>query len=90
MLVLSAQGDEQIRFNRDVRPILSENCFACHGQDAKHRKAKLRLDEREGALADREGVRAIVPADLAQSEAWARITSTDKDEVMPPRSPTKN
>ena len=72
MLVLSAQADEKVRFNRDVRPILSENCFACHGQDAEHRKAKLRLDEREEALAYREGIRAIVPTDLDQSEAWIR------------------
>jgi hypothetical protein len=84
LLVLSAQADEQVRFNRDVRPILSENCFACHGQDAKHRKAKLRLDEREVALADRDGVRAIVPGDLEQSELWARINEKDEDVVMPP------
>ena len=80
----SLAAEDDIRFNRDVRPILSENCFACHGQDKKHRKAKLRLDERAGALADRDGVRAIVPGDLAKSEAWARIISKDKDEVMPP------
>ena len=75
---------EQVSYNRDVRPILSENCFACHGQDPKHRKAKLRLDDRAGALADRDGVRAIVPGDLAKSEAWARIISDDEDDVMPP------
>ena len=80
----SLVADNGIRFNRDVRPILSENCFACHGQDAKHRKAKLRLDERAEALADRDGVRAIVPGDLEKSEAWARIISKDEDEVMPP------
>ena len=79
-----AMGAELVRFNRDVRPILADNCFACHGQDAKHRKAKLRLDQSEGALAERDGVRAIVPGDLAKSEAWARITSKDEDEVMPP------
>ncbi|MEC9123739.1 MAG: DUF1549 domain-containing protein, partial [Verrucomicrobiota bacterium] len=75
---------EQVSYNRDVRPILSENCFACHGQDPKHRTAKLRLDDRAGALADRDGVRAIVPGDLAKSEAWARIISDDEDDVMPP------
>ena len=79
----SLVADNGIRFNRDVRPILSENCFACHGQDAKHRKAKLRLDERAGALVDRDGVRAIAPGDLEKSEAWARIISKDEDEVMP-------
>ena len=63
-----------VQFNRDVRPILSDKCFACHGFDAKHRKADLRLDTPEGATADRKGVRAIVPGDLAKSELWARIT----------------
>ena len=73
-----------ITFNRDVRPILSNNCFACHGFDEKERKADLRLDTPEGALADLGGYRAIVPGDLANSEAWQRITSEDDDEVMPP------
>ena len=84
VLPFLSNGEEKVFFNRDVRPILSENCFACHGLDAKHRKANLRLDERAGALADRDGVRAIVPGDLAKSEAWARIISKDEDEVMPP------
>ncbi|MFP6885965.1 MAG: c-type cytochrome domain-containing protein, partial [Opitutales bacterium] len=77
-------ADDGILFNRDVRPILADNCFACHGRDAKKRKAKLRLDQSEGALAERDGVRAIVPGNLEQSELWARILSKDKDEVMPP------
>jgi mono/diheme cytochrome c family protein len=73
-----------IEFNRDVRPILSDKCFACHGLDAKARKADLRLDLADSAVADRKGVRAIVPGDLAKSAAWARIITEDKDEVMPP------
>ncbi|SVA62149.1 uncharacterized protein METZ01_LOCUS115003, partial [marine metagenome] len=77
-------ADDGIRFNRDVRTILADNCFACHGQDAKKRKAKLRLDQSEGALVERDGVRAIVPGDLAKSEVWARINEKDEDEVMPP------
>ena len=81
-LLVSAEDD--IRFNRDVRPILADNCFACHGPDAKKRKAKLRLDQREGALADRDGSRAIVPGNLKESELWRRINSDDPDEVMPP------
>src|SRR5688500_1175412 len=71
-------------FNRDVRPILSENCFACHGFDEAAREADLRLDVAESALADRDGVRAIVAGDPEASEAWRRITSDDESEVMPP------
>jgi mono/diheme cytochrome c family protein len=73
-----------ISFNQDIRPILAENCFSCHGSDAQHRKAKLRLDQAASAMADRAGIRAVVPRDLARSEIWTRITSTDEDEVMPP------
>ncbi len=74
----------KIQFNRDIRPILSENCYACHGFDPKHRSAKLRLDTHEGATEDRDGARAIVPGDVLKSEAWLRIISEDPDEVMPP------
>ena len=74
----------KVEFNRDVRPILSENCFACHGFDPKHREGGLRLDTFEGATENRDGSRGIVPGDLAQSDAWQRIISNDKDEVMPP------
>ena len=74
-----------IRFNRDVLPILADHCHACHGPDKAARKAGLRLDRREAALAELEsGARAIVPGDAAQSELWKRITSEDRDEVMPP------
>jgi len=76
-------------FTRDIRPILSENCFACHGQDAKKRKGKLRLDKGDAATAERDGVQAIVPGNLEESEAWARILSEDEDEVMPPRDSHK-
>src|ERR1700679_3547359 len=72
-----------LSFNRDVRPILSDKCFACHGFDPKARKADRRLDPPEGATAEIDGVRAIVPGDLKNSEAWARITSDDADDVMP-------
>ena len=75
---------DKIVFNRDVRPILSENCFKCHGPDQKARKAERRLDTREGALAENEGVRAIVPGNLPVSEMHLRIHSEDKDEKMPP------
>ncbi len=73
-----------IDFNRDIRPVLSGNCFQCHGPDAAKRKAGLRLDTRESATEARDGVRAIDPADLARSELLARITATDPDTRMPP------
>lgn len=75
---------EKIEFNRDVRPILSENCFRCHGFDPAKREADLRLDTREGALAETDGVRAVVPGDLAKSELHLRIHTDDKDDLMPP------
>lgn len=74
----------EISFNRDIRPILSENCFACHGFDAKKRKAELRLDVAEGAFVEHDGVVAIKPKDLEKSELWVRINSDDPNEVMPP------
>jgi hypothetical protein len=80
----AAQPQPQISFNRDVRPILSENCFACHGFDPKHRQADLRLDTFDGATENHDGVRGIIPGDPSQSAAWQRIISTDPDEVMPP------
>lgn len=73
-----------IQFDRDVLPILSDKCFACHGTDANQRKSGLRLDLRDGAMAEKEGVRAISPGDLSRSEVWRRITTDDPDEVMPP------
>jgi len=83
-LVWSSPADAKVSFNREIRPILSEQCFSCHGFDAKHRKADLRLDTREGALADNDGVRAIIPGDPAKSELWKRLLSQDPEEVMPP------
>ena len=78
-------AEDKIQFNRDIRPILSENCFACHGLDAKKREAKLRLDSAEGAFKPNDdGDLAIKPGDLAKSGLWERINSTDKDDVMPP------
>ncbi len=73
-----------VDYNRDVRPILSDNCFSCHGFDEKAREAKLRLDVPDSAYAERDGTIAIKPGDLKTSEAWLRIVSDDKDEVMPP------
>ncbi len=75
---LAAPG--KVDFNREVRPILSENCFACHGPDKGVRKAKMRLDQRESAL-DKE---AFVPGQPEKSELIARVVSTDPEEIMPP------
>jgi hypothetical protein len=71
-------------FNRDIRPILSENCFLCHGQDPEHRGGDLRLDIREEAVAARDEGAAIVPGKPAESAIMKRILSKDPDMVMPP------
>ena len=79
-------ADQPVDFNRDVRPLLSDRCYGCHGPDAdKGRKAGLRLDEPEGATKKlKSGERAVVPGDLEQSEMIKRIRSADPEEVMPP------
>jgi hypothetical protein len=79
-----ADGENKVDYIRDVRPILSNNCFKCHGPDEAARKAELRLDTEEDALADRGGYRAIDPHDPAESELLIRIASTDEEERMPP------
>ena len=81
---LSALSAEDLRFNRDIRPILSENCFFCHGQDPKHREADLRLDQRSEAIKDNDGVFAIVPGHPEKSEILKRMVSHDPDDQMPP------
>ncbi len=83
MVAACGLGDP-VSYNRDVRPILSENCFSCHGFDEHGRKAKLRLDRREDAVAPREDGPAIAPGKLAGSLAWQRIISDDPDDLMPP------
>jgi hypothetical protein len=82
-------ADSALSFNRDIRPILSSKCFACHGFDAKKRQADRRLDTAEGANEEHDGVRAIVPGDLSRSELWRRVTSKDEDEMMPPPASNK-
>ncbi|CAN5383614.1 DUF1553 domain-containing protein [soil metagenome] len=73
-----------ISFNRDVRPILADHCFACHGPDKNARKADLRLDVEEDARADRGGYRAITPGKVSESELISRINSHDPAQRMPP------
>src|SRR5215204_2497284 len=74
-----------IDFNRDIRPILSDNCFACHGPDENKRKAKLRLDVKDDAFKPtKSGNFAIVPGDVSKSKLVERISTKDPDEVMPP------
>jgi len=80
---------DEVRFDRDIKPILSDKCFHCHGPDEKHREAKLRLDLKEHALADRNGVPAFKAGDLEASEAWYLINSDDPDEKMPPPKSNK-
>src|SRR5262245_30493193 len=72
----------RVDYNRDVRPILAENCFKCHGRDEKARKAGLRLDTREGLLGETSTGRAVVPKDPAKSDLIARISASDPTEVM--------
>lgn len=88
MAAINVLAEEpRLSFNRDIRPILSDTCFQCHGPDDQQRKAGLRLDRRSEAISAAEsGATAIVPNDHAASELWKRITSTDTDLVMPPPS----
>lgn len=84
LAVLNLHADNTPDFNRDIRPILSGKCFKCHGPDANHRKAKLRLDTAEGALAKRKGQPAVAPGKPEESALVHRITAADVEERMPP------
>jgi hypothetical protein len=89
LLAAGARGGEAqtVQFDRQILPILSENCFTCHGPDAKARKADLRLDLKETALRKTEPV--IVPGQSALSVLIDRVTSKDIDEKMPPNGSGK-
>ena len=84
LLTLGTARADSIDFRRQILPILSDACFRCHGPDAAARKAKLRLDQREGIFRTREDITVVVPGKPEQSEMIQRITSPHEDEVMPP------
>jgi Protein of unknown function (DUF1553)/Protein of unknown function (DUF1549)/Planctomycete cytochrome C len=77
-------GDSKVDFNRDIRPILSDVCFQCHGPDKAQRKGDLRLDVKEEFYKDRGGYALAVPGKLDQSELYSRLIETDEKQRMPP------
>lgn len=82
---VACHAQTKIDFGRDVQPILSDNCFACHGPDKANRKSGLRLDERAAALAPaKSGNAAIVPGDVTKSTLIERIFADDAEDIMPP------
>jgi hypothetical protein len=89
-LIRPISAGDAIDFNRDIRPILSNTCFKCHGFDDTQRQADLRLDTLEGATAELpSGARAVVPGKSSESELVRRITSDDEAVRMPPKSSGK-
>jgi mono/diheme cytochrome c family protein len=86
---MAGAAEPAVEFNRDIRPILSNNCYACHGPDNGLRKAKLRLDRDQDAQSVRGGSSVLVPGKPADSELWKRITSADPSEHMPPKKSNK-
>src|SRR5271157_4043556 len=73
-----------VDFDRDIRPILADNCFACHGPDEKQRMANLRLDQKEELFADRGGYRIVTPGKPAESKIYQKVSSSDPSVRMPP------
>ncbi|MBY0506224.1 MAG: DUF1553 domain-containing protein [Bryobacteraceae bacterium] len=85
LIFTTGLGAQPVQFNRQIRPLLSDRCFACHGPDQGNRKSPLRLDREADAKADLgQGRRGIIPGDAGQSGIFQRITSTNKGKRMPP------
>ena len=83
--VPAIRAQPEIEFNRDIRPILAENCFACHGPDPGARKADMRLDTEAGFFAERDGAPpVVVKGNPEESELYLRLITEDQDEIMPP------
>ena len=91
LLLLAAPtwAQDAIQFNRDIRPILSENCYYCHGPDSARRKAGMRFDTEEGLFGVREDGAPVVKGQPAKSLLWQRIVSVDPSELMPPAKSNK-
>ncbi|MCG8598700.1 MAG: DUF1553 domain-containing protein [Verrucomicrobiales bacterium] len=84
LLCLTAGAEEKLDYNRDVRPILSDKCFLCHGPDAKNQKSDFRIDSFENATADLGDYFGVVPGKLKESEVHWRLHTDDPTELMPP------
>ena len=84
-----ADESPKLDFNRDIRPILSDNCFQCHGPDGNKRKADLRLDTKDGMFDEIDDIHPVTPGHVDQSEIYKRMISTDPKEKMPPAKANK-
>jgi len=89
LIVADVHAEERVNFNRDIRSILSDNCFSCHGPDAQTREADLRLDREDTAKRERGGYSVIVAGSPNQSELLTRVQASDPDLRMPPPSSGK-
>ncbi|MDB6075272.1 MAG: hypothetical protein JWO89_2912, partial [Verrucomicrobiaceae bacterium] len=90
LLAGTTAGAAPAEFNRDIRPILAEVCFHCHGPDPGSRKAGLRLDTEAGFFKEREGNFPVVKGHPEQSSLYQRLITTDEDDIMPPKKEHKD
>ena len=84
LFAIAAGAEEPIDFNKDIRPILSGKCFACHGPDEAERGSDLRLDTQDGSRKDLGGYAAVAPGDASDSELIYRVLTDDDNDIMPP------